>query len=232
MNGPTDVLSPKSIKGLDGSARIGGASTCVTSSRPSARSSLSESSRRNGASTIVHSQRYSVTRSAGTDPGLGSRGQSHSCSTRTKTFRARFSKACDYEAIYLQINDLRQRGRLTTTVNGTYLSRAELQPAPGSKRFSYRWRILAHVIHTDQFAQRNRANFSIFYDGPADTWFLGGVDVRACFTGSAKIEEDDNLDLGVDMTAEHRSPKRRELTLPLVWTVHMRGKSRIGPRST
>src|SRR5215510_14960956 len=40
---------------------------------------------------------------------------------------------------------------------------------------------------------RNRANFSIFYDGPADTW-LGGLDVGAVVHWVGQYE-DDNLDL-------------------------------------
>src|SRR5438552_15015377 len=45
----------------------------------------------------------------------------------------------DYEAIYLMHSTIFVRadcGRLTTTVNGTWLCRAQLQPPPGSKRFS------------------------------------------------------------------------------------------------
>jgi len=44
----------------------------------------------------------------------------------------------DYEAIYILDSSIFGHGdfgRLTTTVNGTWLSRAELQPTPQSRRF-------------------------------------------------------------------------------------------------
>ena len=47
----------------------------------------------------------------------------------------------DYEAIYILDSTIfggANWGRLTTTINGTYLSRAELQPAPGTQTVRYR----------------------------------------------------------------------------------------------
>src|SRR5438874_1089289 len=83
--------------------------------------------------------------------------------------------------------------RLTTTVNGTWLSRAELQPTPGSKRFGIAGEFLPTSFTLTRSLPRNRANFSIFYDGPADTW-LGGLDVGAVVHWIGQYE-DDNLDL-------------------------------------
>jgi outer membrane receptor protein involved in Fe transport len=102
----------------------------------------------------------------------------------------------DYEAIYILDSTIFGRGdfgRLTTTVNGTWLSRAELQPTPDSKRFGIAGQFLPTSFTLTSSLPRNRANFSIFYDGPADTW-LGGLDVGAVVHWIGQYE-DDNLDL-------------------------------------
>src|SRR2546421_1613369 len=102
----------------------------------------------------------------------------------------------DYEAIYIMDSTIfggADWGRLTTTVNGTWLSRAELQPTPGSKRFGIAGEFLPTSFTLTSSLPRNRANFSIFYDGPADTW-LGGLDVGAVVHWIGQYE-DDNIDL-------------------------------------
>jgi iron complex outermembrane recepter protein len=102
----------------------------------------------------------------------------------------------DYEAIYILDSTIFGRGdwgRLTTTINGTWLSRAELQPAPGTKEFGIAGEFLPTSFTLTSSLPRNRANFSIFYDGPADTW-LGGVDVGAVVHWIGQYE-DDNIDL-------------------------------------
>jgi iron complex outermembrane receptor protein len=102
----------------------------------------------------------------------------------------------DYEAIYIMDSTIfghGDYGRLTTTVNGTWLSRAELQPTPGSKRFGIAGEFLPSSFTLTQSLPRNRANFSIFYDGPADTW-LGGLDVGAVVHWIAQYE-DDNIEI-------------------------------------
>jgi iron complex outermembrane receptor protein len=102
----------------------------------------------------------------------------------------------DYEAIYILDSTIFGHGdwgRLTTTVNGTWLSRAELQPAPGTKRFGIAGEFLPTSFTLTSSLPRNRANFSIFYDGPADTW-LGGLDVGAVVHWISQYE-DDNIDL-------------------------------------
>jgi hypothetical protein len=102
----------------------------------------------------------------------------------------------DYEAIYILDSTIfggGDWGRLTTTVNGTWLSRAELQPTPGSKRFGIAGEFLPTSFTLTSSLPRNRANFSIFYDGPADTW-LGGLDVGAVVHWIGQYE-DDNIDL-------------------------------------
>jgi outer membrane receptor protein involved in Fe transport len=87
----------------------------------------------------------------------------------------------DYEAIYILDSSIFGHGdfgRLTATVNGTWLSRAELQVNPDSKMFGIAGEFLPTSFTLTSSLPRNRANFSLFYDGPADTW-AAGLDVGA-----------------------------------------------------
>jgi len=87
----------------------------------------------------------------------------------------------DYEAIYILDSSMfghGDYGRLTTTVNGTWLSRAELQVTPDTKRFGIAGEFLPPTLSLTSSLPWNRANFSLFYDGPADTW-MAGLDVGA-----------------------------------------------------
>jgi outer membrane receptor protein involved in Fe transport len=102
----------------------------------------------------------------------------------------------DYEAIYILDSSIFEHGdfgRLTATVNGTWLSRAELQILPDTKRFGIAGEFLRPGFSLTSSLPWNRANFSLFYDGPADTW-LQGLDTGAVvhYTGQY---EDDNLSL-------------------------------------
>jgi outer membrane receptor protein involved in Fe transport len=78
-------------------------------------------------------------------------------------------------------------------VNGTWLSRAVLQPDATSDSFGIAGQFISTSFSLTSSLPRNRANFSLFYDGPADTW-LGGLDVGAVvhYTGQY---EDDNIDV-------------------------------------
>ena len=61
----------------------------------------------------------------------------------------------DYEAIYILDSSIfghGDYGRLTFTVNGTWLSRAELQVTPDTKRFGIAGRIRTAGICANQFA--------------------------------------------------------------------------------
>ena len=61
----------------------------------------------------------------------------------------------DYEAIYILDSAIFGHGdfgRLTATLNGTWLSRAELQIAPEYKTVRYRGRSHTAGIHPDRFA--------------------------------------------------------------------------------
>ena len=102
----------------------------------------------------------------------------------------------DYEAIYILDSSIFGHGdfgRLTATVNGTWLSRAELQILPDTKRFGIAGEFIPPGFTLTSSLPWNRANFSLFYDGPADTW-MHGLDIGAVvhYTGQY---EDDNVSL-------------------------------------
>ena len=117
----------------------------------------------------------------------------------------------DYEGIYTLDSSIFGHGdfgRLTFTLNGTYLSRFEFQATPLSKRIG----ISGEFVNGAAFSgslPHNRAYASLFYDGPADTW-LAGFDTGATahYTGQY---EDDNISLT-------RSPKPQSpRSGPLPW---------------
>ena len=102
----------------------------------------------------------------------------------------------DYEAIYILESSIFGHGdfgRLTATLNGTWLSRAELQIAPDTKRFGIAGEVIPGGFSLTGSLPWNRANFSLFYDGPANTW-MQGLDIGAVvhYTGQY---EDDNVSL-------------------------------------
>ncbi len=102
----------------------------------------------------------------------------------------------DYEAIYILDSSIfggGDWGRLTTTVNGTWLSRAEFQPNSTTKRFGIAGTFLPPGFALTNSLPWHRANFSIFYDGPADTW-AAGLDVGAVVHWIGQYQ-DDNLSL-------------------------------------
>jgi iron complex outermembrane receptor protein len=102
----------------------------------------------------------------------------------------------DYEAIYILDSSIFGHGdfgKLTATVNGTWLSRAELQILPDTKRFGIAGEFIPPGFSLTSSLPWSRANFSLFYDGPTDTW-MQGLDVGAVvhYTGQY---EDDNVSL-------------------------------------
>ncbi len=105
----------------------------------------------------------------------------------------------DYEAIYILDSTIFGHGdwgRLTSTVNGTWLSRAELQVDANHKRFGIAGQFVPSSFALTSSLPWHRANFSIFYDGPADTW-LGGLEQY----------EDDNLSLTGGRTTPLGNPQ-------------------------
>jgi iron complex outermembrane recepter protein len=98
----------------------------------------------------------------------------------------------DYEAIYIldtSVFGAGDFGRLTTTVNGTWLSRAEFQPTVNQKRFGIAGSFLPPGFALTSSLPWHRANFSIFYDGPADTW-MQGLDIGAVVHWTGQYEDD------------------------------------------
>ena len=102
----------------------------------------------------------------------------------------------DYEGIYIFDSTIfggSDWGRITTTVNGTHLARAEFQPSPDVKRFGIGGSFVPTGFALTNSLPWDRANASIFYDGPADTW-AAGLDVGAVVHWTGQYE-DDNFDL-------------------------------------
>jgi hypothetical protein len=124
----------------------------------------------------------------------------------------------DYEAIYILDSSIFGHGdfgRLTATLNGTWLSRAELQIAPDTKRFGIAGEFIPPGFTLTGSLPWNRANFSLFYDGPADTW-LQGLDIGAVvhYTGQY---EDDNLGLTAIPSIGEFSKPQTPRSGPLPW---------------
>ena len=102
----------------------------------------------------------------------------------------------DYEAIYLLESAIFNHGdfgRLTFTVNGTWLSRAEFQAFPNTKKFGIAGEFAPPGFTLTSSLPWNRANFSLFYDGPSDTW-MRGIVIGAVVHWIGQYE-DDNVSL-------------------------------------
>ncbi len=113
----------------------------------------------------------------------------------------------DYEAIYILDSTIFGHGdwgRLTSTVNGTWLSRFELQTAPEFKRFGIAGTFQPPGGTLTNSTPWNRANFSIFYDGPADTW-MQGLDIGAIVHWTGQYEDDNATLTGSTKLQEPRS---------------------------
>ncbi|HWX16602.1 MAG TPA: TonB-dependent receptor [Chthoniobacterales bacterium] len=143
-------------------------------------------------------------------PGLVTRNPATGAITEVRNSSLNLTRAivegADYEAIYILDSAIFGHGdfgRLTLTLNGTYLSRFEFQPTPVSKRIGLSGEFVTGFSFTGSLPH-NRAFASVFYDGPADSW-LAGFDIGATvhYTGQY---EDDNVDLtGSSKPQEPRS---------------------------
>ena len=81
----------------------------------------------------------------------------------------------DYEAIYILDSSIFGHGdvgRLTFTLNATYLSRFEFQATPVSKRIGLSGEFVSGASFSGSLPH-DRAYASVFYDGPAGTWLAG-----------------------------------------------------------
>src|SRR5438067_90762 len=124
----------------------------------------------------------------------------------------------DYEAIYILDSSIFGHGdfgKLTATVNGTWLSRAELQILPNTKRFGIAGEFIPPGFTLTSSLPWNRANFSLFYDGPTDTW-MQGLDIGAVvhYTGQY---EDDNLSLTTNFLSVGFTKPQTPRSGPLPW---------------
>jgi hypothetical protein len=87
----------------------------------------------------------------------------------------------DYELIYILDSTIfggLDWGRLTFTVNGTYLNRFDLVVTPGAPAINLAGQFVPASFTIAGSLPRDRAYFSLFWDGPADTW-MGGFDAGA-----------------------------------------------------
>jgi iron complex outermembrane recepter protein len=201
------VYSPKWVKGLTLSAdwwhidmrdivAALGAQTIIGENPPPPGST--------GASTVVGGLGETVVRSAGTG---GEPGPVVLVIDPSANLSGAIFEGLDYEAIYILDSTIFGHGdwgRLTTTVNGTWLSRAEFQASPTVKRIGIAGEFLPPGFALTSSLPWHRANFSIFYDGPADTW-MQGLDVGAIVHWTAQYEDDNASLTGSTKLNEPRS---------------------------
>jgi outer membrane receptor protein involved in Fe transport len=122
----------------------------------------------------------------------------------------------DYEAIYILDSAIFNRGdfgRFTFTLNGTYLSRFELQIRPDTHRIGLSGSYVQLPTLTGSLPH-TRAFASAFWDGPADTW-LAGFDIGATvhYTGQY---QDNNVDLATSAGGPGARKIREWTTLDLI----------------
>jgi len=113
---------------------------------------------------------------------------------RTLNISQAIVEGLDYEAIYTLDSGIFGRGdfgRLTCTVNGTYLSRFEFQAQPNSRRIGLSGQFNSAGTFTGSLPH-NRLFVSAFYDGPANTW-LAGFDTGATVHITGQYEDDNIL---------------------------------------
>jgi len=160
----------------------------------------------NGASTVIGPGGTTVVRGAGSNPLEP--GPVIFVIDPSNNLSGAIFEGLDYEAIYILDSTVfggSDWGRITTTVNGTWLSRAEFQASSTVKRVGINGEFLPPGFALTSSLPWHRANFSIFYDGPADTW-MQGLDVGAVVHWIGQYE-DDNASLtgaGVGAGPEHR----------------------------
>jgi iron complex outermembrane receptor protein len=98
----------------------------------------------------------------------------------------------DYEAVYILDSTIfggPNWGRLTFTLNGTWLSRFELQVDPNQKPFGIAGQFVPTGFNLTGSLPRHRAYVSAFYDGPADTW-LASFDIGATVHWISQYSDD------------------------------------------
>jgi iron complex outermembrane receptor protein len=98
----------------------------------------------------------------------------------------------DYEVIYILDTTIFGHGdfgTFTYTVNGTWLSRFELQVNPDQKRFGIAGEFVPSAFALTSSLPRNRAFASLFYHGPHDSW-MNGLDVGGTVHWTSQYNDD------------------------------------------
>ena len=98
----------------------------------------------------------------------------------------------DYEVIYILDTSIFGHGdfgQFTYTVNGTWLSRFELQVNPNQKRFGIAGEFVPSAFALTSSLPRNRAFASLFYHGPHDSW-MNGLDVGGTVHWTGQYNDD------------------------------------------
>jgi iron complex outermembrane receptor protein len=98
----------------------------------------------------------------------------------------------DYELIYILDTSIFGHGdfgQFTYTVNGTWLSRFELQVDPDQKPFGIAGQFVPTGFALTSSLPRNRAFASLFYNGPHDSW-MNGLDVGATVHWTSQYNDD------------------------------------------
>jgi outer membrane receptor protein involved in Fe transport len=111
----------------------------------------------------------------------------------------------DYEGTYILDSSIFGHGdfgRLTFTVNGTYLSRFEFQATPFSKRIGLSGGFVTSASFSGSLPH-NRAYASLFYNGPADTW-LAGFDAGATVHYTGQYED---LNIFLTQSSKPQEPR-------------------------
>jgi outer membrane receptor protein involved in Fe transport len=159
----------------------------------------------NGSSTVVGPGGATVIRAASSVPGEV--GPVALVIDPNQNLSGAIFEGLDYEAIYILDSSIFGHGdfgRFTTTINGTWLSRARLQVAPGTKPFGIGGQFVSTSFPLTSSLPWNRANFSFFYDGPADTW-MQGLDLGAVVHWTGQYEDDNQSLTGSTKPQEPRS---------------------------
>jgi iron complex outermembrane receptor protein len=98
----------------------------------------------------------------------------------------------DYELIYILDTSIFGHGdwgQFTYTVNGTWVSRFELQVNPDQKPFGINGQFVPTGFALTSSLPRNRAFVSLFYHGPHDSW-MNGLDVGATVHWTSQYDDD------------------------------------------
>jgi len=200
------VYSPKWVKGLTLSADWWHIDMRDIVTTLGAQTIILENPPPNNGASIVNNNGVVVVRAAGDNP-TGEPGPVTLTIDPSNNLSGAVFEGLDYEAIYILDSSIfggGDFGRLTTTVNGTWLSRAEFQAASNVKRVGINGEFLPPGFALTSSLPWHRANFSIFYDGPADTW-AAGLDVGAVVHWIGQYEDDNASLTGSSKLNEPRS---------------------------